>query len=431
MKKTQNMKLNKILFRLVSFFMVIATMVPMLTIKQVFGQEVEHKNLPNNFTVRKVAQDGKPLSGAIFEFRDAQGKIIEGVPRNGEEGVIDYPITTGGNHTLKEIKAPTGYVADTKEYTIPIGVPFTVPQEEGRDVSDKVVLLKSSSQILNPSKREGAKKDVIYPNEAVGLELTYSLDFVDDLPDDIQAGDYFTVKLSDNYDPSGISPIRVVTNQVSLTNELGVIAEASYDETTKTIKYTFTDYVDTFKVLSGTTSISGYVDRVKVKDSNKIDPEGQGGEVFGYTIGDPDLRMTYSTDPISVDYREKDSHKSFANIPSQGTLPFQSQVDSGQPSIGSLVTHFDQEEGRYTQIIYVNPIAENKYQTEETTLRFHNRNNPSSIANMDEATVNIYKVPSGSSEYMPHSFYLHNDIANYDGSNPDVQKKSSISLGLI
>lgn len=66
MKITQNMKLKKILFRLVAFFMVIATMVPMVTIKRVFGQEVEYKNLPENFTVRKVDQSGTPLPGAVF-----------------------------------------------------------------------------------------------------------------------------------------------------------------------------------------------------------------------------------------------------------------------------------------------------------------------------------------------------------------------------
>ena len=86
--------------------MVIATMVPMVTIKRVFGQEVEYKNLPENFTVRKVDQDGKPLKGAIFEFKDAQGNLIDGIPREGEDGVIDYPITTGGKHTLKEKRLP-------------------------------------------------------------------------------------------------------------------------------------------------------------------------------------------------------------------------------------------------------------------------------------------------------------------------------------
>ncbi|EHR37427.1 hypothetical protein HMPREF9708_00606, partial [Facklamia languida CCUG 37842] len=394
MKKTQNMKLNKILFRLVSFFMVIATMVPMLTIKQVFGQDVENTNLPHNFTVRKVDQDGKPLKGAIFEFKDAQGNLIDGIPREGEDGVIDYPITTGGKHTLKEKKAPKGYVADTKEYTIPIGVPFTVPQKGGRNVSDKVVLLNSSSRILNPSKRKGASQNVIYPNEAVGLELAYELGFVDDLPDDIKAGDYFTVKLSDNYDPTGISPIQVLTDKISLANNLGVIAEATYDPTNKTIKYTFTDYVDTFKVLSGTTSIGGYVDRSVITTSKK-------GEVFGYTIGDSSLGMTYKTEPIDIDYREKEAHQ----VANQGTLPFQTPPNlKGFPSVGSLVVSSDLNKNTFRQIIYVNPLEGNQQTTTNTTLTFSNRGNQNSITNAAGANIKIYKVPTASRKYMPYSY---------------------------
>ena len=388
------MKLNKILFRLVSFFMVIATMVPMLTIKQVFGQDVENTNLPHNFTVRKVDQDGKPLKGAIFEFKDAQGNLIDGIPREGEDGVIDYPITTGGKHTLKEKKAPKGYVADTKEYTIPIGVPFTVPQKGGRNVSDKVVLLNSSSRILNPSKRKGASQNVIYPNEAVGLELAYELGFVDDLPDDIKAGDYFTVKLSDNYDPTGISPIQVLTDKISLANNLGVIAEATYDPTNKTIKYTFTDYVDTFKVLSGTTSIGGYVDRSVITTSKK-------GEVFGYTIGDSSLGMTYKTEPIDIDYREKEAHQ----VANQGTLPFQTPPNlKGFPSVGSLVVSSDLNKNTFRQIIYVNPLEGNQQTTTNTTLTFSNRGNQNSITNAAGANIKIYKVPTASRKYMPYSY---------------------------
>ena len=394
MKKTQNMKLKKILFRLVAFFMVIATMVPMVTIKRVFGQEVEYKNLPENFTVRKVDQDGKPLKGAIFEFKDAQGNLIDGIPREGEDGVIDYPITTGGKHTLKEKKAPKGYVADTKEYTIPIGVPFTVPQKGGRNVSDKVVLLNSSSRILNPSKRKGASQNVIYPNEAVGLELAYELAFVDDLPDDIKAGDYFTVKLSDNYDPTGISPIQVLTDKISLANNLGVIAEATYDPTNKTIKYTFTDYVDTFKVLSGTTSIGGYVDRSVITTSKK-------GEVFEYTIGDSSLGMTYKTEPIDIDYREKEAHQ----VANQGTLPFQTPPNlKGFPSVGSLVVSSDLNKNTFRQIIYVNPLEGNQQTTTNTTLTFSNRGNQNSITNAAGANIKIYKVPTASRKYMPYSY---------------------------
>ena len=330
MRRTNKKNIMSFLFSLVTMIIVVGTLVPMTKVMPVLGQETGSTNLPNNFTVRKVNQDGKPLKGAVFEFKDAQGNSIEGKEREGELGVIDFPITSGGNHTLKEITAPDGYVADTKEYTIPIGVPFTVPQEEGRDVSDKVVLLDSSSRILNPSKRKDADKKAIYPNEAVGLELTYNLGFVDDLHDDIKPGDYFTVKLSDNYDPTGISPIQVLTDKVSLANNLGVIAQATYDPTNKTIKYTFTDYVDTFKVLSGTTSIGGYVDRSVITESNKE------GEVFSYTIGDSSLGMTYKTEPIVVDYRENEQHQA-AN---QGTLPFQTPPNlKGFPSVGSLVVN--------------------------------------------------------------------------------------------
>ena len=310
-------------------------------------------------------------------------------------------------------------MADTKEYTIPIGVPFTVPQKGGRNVSDKVVLLNSSSRILNPSKRKGASQNVIYPNEAVGLELAYELGFVDDLPNDIKAGDYFTVKLSDNYDPTGISPIQVLTDKISLANNLGVIAEATYDPTNKTIKYTFTDYVDTFKVLSGTTSIGGYVDRSVITTSKK-------GEVFGYTIGDSSLGMTYKTEPIDIDYREKEAHQ----VANQGTLPFQTPPNlKGFPSVGSLVVSSDINKNTFRQIIYVNPLEGNQQTTTNTTLTFSNRGNQNSITNAAGANIKIYKVPTASRKYMPYSYAYNQktfDEGLKSGEVQDVSEKFEI-----
>lgn len=71
------------------------------------------------FTKRAV--NNEPLSGAVFELYDAEGELIDTVT-SGSDGIIRFTDLTIGLYTLKEIQAPSGYIALDREIPLEVRV---------------------------------------------------------------------------------------------------------------------------------------------------------------------------------------------------------------------------------------------------------------------------------------------------------------------
>ncbi len=85
----------------------------------------------------------------------------------------------------------------------------------------------------------GDNPNVVRPNDNNGIRTSILFN----IPDGHKKGDYFTFSFDDNINPGGTNIHFILGNIVHpKTNEL--IATPEYDPNTKTIKYTFTDYIE-------------------------------------------------------------------------------------------------------------------------------------------------------------------------------------------
>ena len=71
------------------------------------------------FKIKKVGENGEVLAGAVFEVFNANNESV-GKITTGADGMAELNNLPIGTYTLKEIKAPTGYVSDDKTQTIEV-----------------------------------------------------------------------------------------------------------------------------------------------------------------------------------------------------------------------------------------------------------------------------------------------------------------------
>ncbi len=77
------------------------------------------ENEANSITLEKVNKDNNGLEGAKFEVRDKDDKVISTVISD-KEGKITINGLAAGKYTLKEIKAPKGYIKSDKNFSIEV-----------------------------------------------------------------------------------------------------------------------------------------------------------------------------------------------------------------------------------------------------------------------------------------------------------------------
>lgn len=75
-------------------------------------------NYQGSVRMKKVSDHGKPLAGAVFELH--QGKKSIGKYTANKDGLVSIDHLAPGKYTLTEIKAPNGYLINTKEISFEI-----------------------------------------------------------------------------------------------------------------------------------------------------------------------------------------------------------------------------------------------------------------------------------------------------------------------
>ena len=80
-------------------------------------------NVPNEVLIQKVDQDGKPLSGAEFALIDAFGDRFA-VATSDANGQVRFHKVPYGSYTIRELKAPDGYLASKEEITLKVDANF-------------------------------------------------------------------------------------------------------------------------------------------------------------------------------------------------------------------------------------------------------------------------------------------------------------------
>ena len=88
--------------------------------KQPIATVVNH---PNEVYLKKVDQDGRPLAGAVFGLYSAFDGCIQQATSD-EDGIVKFTRIPYGEYTIKELKAPDGYLPSQTEIPLVIGADF-------------------------------------------------------------------------------------------------------------------------------------------------------------------------------------------------------------------------------------------------------------------------------------------------------------------
>ena len=107
----------------------------------------ENQPQTGSFTVNKTNVDGKQVADAEFTLYDGTGKKVADATTN-NDGVATFSGIAIGSYTLKETKAPTGYVASNAQYTVDVtgneknlkDATVTIKGEDGNAIESLTVM---------------------------------------------------------------------------------------------------------------------------------------------------------------------------------------------------------------------------------------------------------------------------------------------------
>lgn len=111
------------------------------------GHAMNHKG---SMVLKKVDENGQLLEGALFEIRDAEENLISRIESDGN-GLVKVSGLAPGHYTVKEIKAPEGYIRNTEMITFTIdalsmGKPEVINLENFVNYSGTLQVLKVDSE---------------------------------------------------------------------------------------------------------------------------------------------------------------------------------------------------------------------------------------------------------------------------------------------
>ena len=346
-------------------------------------------------TVNKVDENGNPLQGAIFQLAGPVDSDDAGSRTSTEtdaKGKTVFSNLAYGEYILKEVSAPEGYVVSKKEIHVMLGKDSDVPYVGGKDVTKRLSL---DSVTWNPPHVENGV-NTIYPNQAESLTVD-SVIKVPTTGEAIVPGDTFTVQLSDNVDSYGL--VRSAEQGLDIFANGGKLAEGKFDPKTRTITYTFTNLMKTFKANEIKLHTVLFIDKVVVKQETK-------DVTLSYGL----KGKTASSSNFQVFYR-----------------PYYYPQKTGGANIGTMYSIYNPDKKTATTYIYVNPLNNSL-----TKSKLEITGKGSVLVN-DLTDVKIYDGGSGNTNTMGPSWGLVPDnLTAVMGLNPQIDGNSgkiTIDLG--
>lgn len=351
--------------------------------------------------IKKDEQSTVPLAGAKFQLESNKGVVLTGeTDGKGEYTFTNLPF---GDYILTEIAAPKGYILDKTPRSIAIGdtvdkepeptvveaaTPRTVrsvspsAKVSGKDVSSNILVKKVEFTTTN-----GQTPLQVKPNQ--GENLIARSEFEIKAGGNINKGDYFAVKLSDNIDPFGASTGETTT--FNIIGPYGTLAVGKYDHQSRSIIYTFTDYVEKYDVSNFSTILPYFIDRYAVTRDEDIEISTS----VGSQTNTAKVRVLYT--------------------------PYYGYTDSYSPvNIGSMLTKLDLKNKTFTNYVYINPKHES---IRNGKLYFVG----DGAAIINEAThITLYKALNNAD--MPPSWGVTDDNLTEEVSLPIVKENGRIYI---
>lgn len=352
--------------------------------------------------IKKDEQSRVPLAGAKFQLESNKGVVLTGeTDGKGEYTFTNLPF---GDYILTEIAAPKGYILDKIPRSIEIrdtagkepeptvvaaAAPRTVQsvtpsatEVSGKDVSSNIIVKKVDVATTN-----GEPSLHVNPNQ--GENLIARSEFEIKTGIDINKGDYFAVKLSGNIDPFGVSTGETTT--FNIIGPYGTLAVGKYDRQSRSIIYTFTDYVEKYEVSSFSTILPYFIDRYAVTSDADINISTS----VGSQTNTAQVRVLYT--------------------------PYYGYTDSKSPvNVGSMLTKLDLKNKTFTNYVYINPKHESIRNGE---LYFVG----DGAAIINEAThITLYKALNNAD--MPPSWGVIDDNLTEEVSLPIVKQNGQVYI---
>ncbi|MFH0717077.1 SdrD B-like domain-containing protein [Staphylococcus delphini] len=172
------------------------------------------------------------------------------------------------------------------------------------------------STTITDNDKDKDNDGIIYPHNYGYIDIQTSFD----VADSVKSGDTFEIKYNNNMQISDFFENRVTPPAIK--NAGGeVIATGTYDVNTRTMKYSFTDYVDKHNNVKVALDLVAYVERDVVKNAGK----------YNFEV---DVAGAKTTKELDVKY----------------SVPFENK----QLNLYSFYNEYDNVTGQYSQTTYVN-----------------------------------------------------------------------------
>ncbi|MGN4158005.1 SdrD B-like domain-containing protein, partial [Staphylococcus auricularis] len=224
-------------------------------------------------------------------------------------------------------------------------------------------------------------------------KITFNID------DAAKSGDSFTYVYGDKTTADDLS-IKTFKPMPIVSKDGQIIANASYDQSTKTTTYTLTDYADNYKNIEGTLNIPVYIDRYEVPN-----------DASNVTV-DTTFAGNKETTEAAVDYSYQPNVRGAANI-------------------FGMMEEINPENKTTTEVVYVNPLGEKGSSKSQIYIDGSVTENVAPVggerpvygtegSNQVDSSNNleVYLVPSG--EDLPESVKIE-DLSRY--TKIDIQPK--------
>ncbi|WP_234025843.1 SpaA isopeptide-forming pilin-related protein [Anaerococcus sp. Marseille-P3915] len=387
--------------------------------------------VPGKGEVTLIKKDGnnQALEGAEFKLTRISRDIKKDEDPNqndgsqtktsGKDGKIVFDQLPIGQYELEETKAPSGYQNKGKKWRFTVGGvgldPYINDSDVGlRDISNSIEM-KSDMSVLRPDGNDGTENEgnsKIHPHKGHALEFKNSFKIKDDTS--IKAGDYFTIKLTDNIDLEGI--MREKSQNLDLfADGVGTIAKAKYDKEAGTLTYVFTSYADQYNKTDFANTITAHINLYKVQNSTANVQVGMG-------IKDTE----FTKNKIAVDYELNMAEIYGLNMTSK-------------------IVSFDRESGEFVQYFYIN--RKMNQSSDPVTFRYKPsedvKNLRVDVINLKQNGYNYYDYNSRQRETindfvnrdMPESFGVNESGDNlnwhswYGYYQPKADENVDITLG--
>lgn len=354
-------------------------------------------------TIKKVDESGKAIPGkkndkgeliAGAKFRatrlgaktDEQGKPVERAVYEGTvgtDGILKLEGLPLGNYELREVESPNGYINTGHVWHFTVGGKTLDPYAEDnsprtRDITNLIELTSSEMIVDRPAGNTNTGNDEIQPHIGESLQFTNDYEIKDGVK--ISAGDYFTLKLTDNMDLYGIREDER-TNLDLFADGIGTIAKADYNGQAGTITYTFTKAAEQYTITDFKNVMATHINLYSVKNS--------GNQEVGMSIGN-DTSKHYN---IYVNYivgtEKDDDGYNFINM-------------------ASKIVSFNSQTGEFVHYFYVNRLGE--YDGKNLTFRYQPNQK------VDNLQITTYDLNYTNDDWKNYSMPASFGVNEYDGN---------------